>query len=108
MAKRATHKTELIPHQRVHQRLMQDPAYARVWQETDLADQVATLLIAYRAKHGLSQTELARRLGMRQPAIARLEAGQHAPSFRTLARLAAVLEVELNLRITADGFQLTA
>lgn len=87
---------------------MQDPDYARAWQETELADQVATLLIAYRAKHKLSQTELARRLGMRQPAIARLEAGQHAPSFRTLARLAAVLEVEFNLRITADGFQLTA
>jgi transcriptional regulator with XRE-family HTH domain len=46
--------------------------------------------------------------GMRQPAIAQLEAGQPAPSFRTLARLAAVLEVEFNLRITADGFQLTA
>jgi ribosome-binding protein aMBF1 (putative translation factor) len=72
MAKRSVHKTELIPHQQVHQRLMQDPAYARVWQETELADQVATLLIAYRAKHKLSQTELARRLGMRQPAIAGL------------------------------------
>jgi ribosome-binding protein aMBF1 (putative translation factor) len=108
MPKRSAHKTELVPHQQVHQRLMQDPAYARVWQETELADQVATLLVAYRAKHKLSQTELARRLGMRQPAIARLEASEHAPSFQTLARLAAVLEVEFNLRITPDGFQLTA
>jgi len=107
MAKRAV-TTEPIPHRQVHQRLMQDPEYAQAWQETELADQVATLLIAYRAKHGLSQTELARRLGMRQPAVARLEAGEHAPSFRTLTRLAAVLEVELNLRITSDGFQLTA
>jgi len=78
MAKRAAHKTGLISHQRVQERLMQDPDYARAWQETELADQVATLLIAYRAKHKLSQTELARRLGMRQPAIARLEASQHA------------------------------
>jgi ribosome-binding protein aMBF1 (putative translation factor) len=107
MAKRAV-ETEPIPHQQVHERLMQDPEYARAWQETELADQVATLLIAYRAKHGLSQTELARRLGIRQPAVARLEAGEHTPSFRTLARLAAVLEVEFNLRITSDGFQLTA
>ena len=81
MAKRATARTELIPHQQVHQRLMQDPAYARVWQETELADQVATLLIAYRAKHKLSQTELARRLGMRQPAIARLRPASMHPRF---------------------------
>jgi hypothetical protein len=42
MAKRAVHKTGLISHQRVHERLMQDPDYAGAWQETELADQVAT------------------------------------------------------------------
>ena len=97
-----------IPHEQVHARLMEDPEYARRWQETELADAVATVLIAYRAEHGLTQTALARQLGIGQPAVARLEAGEHAPSIPTLARLARVLGVEFHLHVTRDGLQLTA
>jgi DNA-binding XRE family transcriptional regulator len=101
-------KAKPIPHQQVHQRLMQDPEYAQLWKETALADLVATVLIAYRAKHGLTQTELGRLLGMRQPAIARLETGEHTPSIQTLARLARGLDIEFTLRIGQDGLQATA
>jgi hypothetical protein len=37
---------------------------------------VAIKVIGYRAGHGLSQAQLARMLGMRQPHVARLEAGR--------------------------------
>ena len=60
----------------------------------------------YRIDHGLSQTELARLLGMHQPAIARLEAGDHEPSLATLCRLARTLDVEFHIDITPDVFQL--
>jgi predicted transcriptional regulator len=43
-------------------------------------------VIGYRVDHGLSQTGLARLLGMHQPAVARLEAGDHEPSLATLSR----------------------
>jgi hypothetical protein len=36
------------------------------------------------------------------------EAGEHAPSIPTLARLARVLGVEFHLHVTRDGLQLTA
>jgi transcriptional regulator with XRE-family HTH domain len=64
--------------------------------------------VAYRAEHRLTQTALAQRLGMRQPAVARLEAGDHNPSFRTLIRLAAALGVEFTLHISKDGLAPTA
>jgi DNA-binding XRE family transcriptional regulator len=99
---------KLVPHERVHDRLMQDPEVARAWQETELARKVALLLVAYRAEHQLTQTALAQKLGMRQPAVARLEAGDHNPSFRTLLRLAEALEVEFTLHISKDGLALTA
>lgn len=51
--------------------------YLREWERTALARAVAARVIAYRAEHGLSQTALAGRLGMTQPALARLESGEH-------------------------------
>jgi len=99
---------KLIPHERVHDRLMQDPEVAQAWRETELARQVALLLVAYRAEHHLTQTALAQKLGMRQPAVARLEAGDHNPSVRTLIRLAEALGVEFTLHISKDGLDLSA
>jgi|SRR5580700_8849979 ribosome-binding protein aMBF1 (putative translation factor) len=50
---------------------------------------------ALREKRGLSQRELAERLGTTQSAIARLEAGNVSPSLATLDKVADALGVEL-------------
>jgi DNA-binding XRE family transcriptional regulator len=54
----------------------------------------------------LSQTALARLLGMHQPAIARLKADDHQPSLATLSRLARVLSLEFHIDIAPDAFEL--
>ena len=51
-----------------------DPEIRREHERTALAHAVAMRVIGYRIDHELSQTALARLLGMHQPAIARLEA----------------------------------
>lgn len=48
---------------------------------------------AARLQKGLSQTELAERLGVSQPAVAHWESGAHAPRFALLPRIAAILEI---------------
>lgn len=48
-----------------------------------------------REEHGLSQRELAERIGSTQPAIARLEAGGVTPSLGTLERIAEALDTAL-------------
>jgi transcriptional regulator with XRE-family HTH domain len=53
-----------------------------------------------------SRLSIGRRLGMQQPAIARLEAGGHQPSLATLARLAAGLGIEFHIDITPETFEL--
>jgi len=67
---------------------------------TTLARAVAMRVLEYRVEHGLSQTALARELGMQQPAVARLEAGDHEPTFSTLERLARGLGIEFHIDIT--------
>lgn len=49
---------------------------------------LAAALIRARADAGLTQEELAERMGTRQEVIARWEGGKVMPSTRTLARLA--------------------
>ena len=83
-----------------------DPEIRRERDRTALAHAVAMRVIGYRVEHGLSQTGLARLLGMHQPAVARLEAGDHEPSLATLSRLARVLGVEFHIDITPDAFEL--
>ena len=50
--------------------------------------------VGYRVEHGLSQRKLASKLGMKQPAIARLEADDHNPSMDTLIHLSRTLAIE--------------
>lgn len=48
---------------------------------------------AGRLKKGWSQTELAEKLGVSQPAVAHWESGAHAPRYALLPRIAAMLEI---------------
>ena len=52
---------------------------------------------------GLSQTEVAARAGMTQPALSRLEAGGAVPTIPVLERIAAALGTELIVTITAPA-----
>jgi ribosome-binding protein aMBF1 (putative translation factor) len=64
-----------------------EPDYRREWDRTALAREIALAIVRYRTKHGLSQRDLARETGITQPAIARLESGEHTPSLSTLVKL---------------------
>ncbi|MGI8749958.1 MAG: helix-turn-helix transcriptional regulator [Thermoleophilaceae bacterium] len=78
---------------------LKDPEFRARWERTALARAVANRVIAYRAAHELSQSDLARRLGMKQPQVARLEAAEHNPSIETLVNLVGVLDIELAINI---------
>jgi DNA-binding XRE family transcriptional regulator len=100
--------SDLKTHEQVLHESLQDPAFRREWEQTALARAVAIRLVQYRAEHGLSQSGLARVLGMQQPAIARLEAGDHNPSLETLWRLSQGLKISFHIDITPDALALSA
>lgn len=82
---------------------LEDPKFRAEWERTAVGRSVALRLVEYRTDHGLTQTALARRLGMKQPAVARLESGEHNPTLETLARLASSLGLEFHIEVTAQG-----
>ena len=55
-------------------------------------EQLARIVIMRRARLGLSQQELAARMGTTASVISRIESGQHRASAETLRRLARALE----------------
>lgn len=70
-----------------------------VYDETGLAVQLGCSVYQRRTELGWSQAELARRAGMTQPAIARLENSLTLPSTRTLLRVATALGQPLHITI---------
>ncbi|MGI8751547.1 MAG: helix-turn-helix transcriptional regulator [Acidimicrobiales bacterium] len=98
--------SELTTAEELHDRDLADPAYRAEYERTRFANEVAVRVIRYRTEHGLTQTAFGRLVGMRQPHVARLEAGDHEPSVSTLARLSAALGVDFTLAITPKGVQL--
>ena len=58
-------------------------------------------LVKARVRAGLSQAELACRMGTSQSAIARLESGQTLPSTKTLLRYAAATGSKFHVRLSA-------
>ena len=62
---------------------------------------IARELIAARARAGMSQGEVAQRMGTTQSVVARLESGKRPPSMRTVQRFAQAVGGHLVLRIEA-------
>jgi predicted transcriptional regulator len=75
------------------------PARRRGYERAGRAIRIALELRALREKKGLSQRELAEKVGTTQSAIARLEAGNISPSLPTLDKIATALGAEVSLRI---------
>ena len=83
------------------------PARRRGYEKAGRAIRLAFEIRALREKKGLSQRQLAERIGTTQSAIARLEAGNISPSLPTLDKIAHALGAEVSLSIV-DLDELTA
>ena len=71
------------------------PGRRRGYERAGRTIRLAMEIHELREKRGLSQRELAERLGTTQSAVARLEAGNVSPSLPTLDKVAEALGVEL-------------
>ena len=68
--------------------LLKDPAIKREYDALAPQYELAAKLIALRLKRKLSQAALAKKIGTKQSAIARLESGSYNPSIKLLTKIA--------------------
>jgi DNA-binding XRE family transcriptional regulator len=99
-----TKKTKTLTHKQLVSKMLKNPAVkAEVNQLNREEFAILDEILAARKEAGLSQAQIAKRMGTQAPAIARLESslatGKHSPSLSTLRKYAAALgkRVELHL-----------
>ncbi len=74
---------------------LNDPEFLAAVTDLEPGYQIARL----RIMRGLTQTQLAKLAGTRQPSIARLENGSTIPSLSFLDRIAKALDARIELRV---------
>jgi transcriptional regulator with XRE-family HTH domain len=74
-----------------------DPDYVREYEALEEEFAMARAVISARTHAGLTQEELARRMGTTQSVIARLEGGKSKPSTSTLEKLAIATGTRLKI-----------
>ncbi len=94
MAKKST-----IPANALFELWREDPEYVAEYERLKPEFELARQVIASRVRAGLSQSELASRMGTSQSAIARLESGRNRPSTSTLERLAKATNSRLQITL---------
>ncbi len=72
----------------MHKKWMKEPKYKKAYDALEEEFVLAEVIMDVRNRAGLTQEELARRMGTTQPVVARLESGRTHPSMQTLERLA--------------------
>ncbi|NXY97971.1 helix-turn-helix transcriptional regulator [Streptomyces sp. BR123] len=84
------------------QGVAESPEAARHREEIRLAFELGQAVFDRRRDLGISQTELARRAGMTQPQVSKLELGGTVPTVPLLARLARAMDSELRLTLVGE------
>lgn len=95
--------TNAISHAEMMRTMLEDPEIREDWEKTAFARAIARQVIHYRIDHDLSQRELAKRLGVSQGLVGRLELGEHEPRFSTLQMLSRALGIRFSIEIHPEG-----
>ncbi|MER5931231.1 helix-turn-helix transcriptional regulator [Streptomyces sp. NPDC002054] len=96
---------KLTRDRKIAEGLTESPEVTRHREEIRLAFDLGQAVYDRRTELGISQTELARRAGMTQPQVSKLELGGTVPTVPLLARLARAMESELNLKLVGETSQ---
>lgn len=78
---------------------LKNPAFKKVWEESEVEYQLACKLIETRLARKLSQRDLAEKVHTSQAAISRIEAMHGNPSLSLLKRIATALDVKLSISL---------
>lgn len=83
-------------------KLLKNPKFAN--HKKDLAFDIGNMVIEARISRGITQIQLAKTVGTKQPSIARLERGESLPSMSFLDKVAKALDTNLSVYFSKKGY----
>lgn len=81
--------------QDVLERKLRNPAFKKSYDALDFEFAIIGALIDARAKRGMTQEKLAKKIGTKQSAIARFESGRSNPTFAFVQKLSDALDLKI-------------
>lgn len=78
---------------------LKNPKFRKEWEDSEVEYQLGCRLIEARLKTGMSQRDLAKKVGTSQAAISRIESMNGNPSLSFLKRISAALGGKLQISI---------
>jgi transcriptional regulator with XRE-family HTH domain len=87
----------------LHKGWMENPKYREAHESMREEFEIAAAIIDVRARAGLTQGELADRMQVKQPFVARLESGSPNTTLKTLQRVAAATGTHLSIRFQSEN-----
>jgi ribosome-binding protein aMBF1 (putative translation factor) len=87
----------------MHKKWMKEPKCRKAYGALEGEFVLASAVMDVRNRAGLTQEQLARKMGTTQPVVARLESGRTRPSTRTLERLAEATGSRLRISFEPRG-----
>ena len=92
----------------LHKKWSKDEKYRKAYDALEEEFHLASAVIDARNRAGLTQQELAKKMGTTQPVVARLASGRTRPSMRTLERLAKATGSRLLIRFEPSSLKRSA
>ncbi|MDO8429610.1 MAG: helix-turn-helix transcriptional regulator [Candidatus Daviesbacteria bacterium] len=92
-------KFEPVKWEDVKKELLQDPEFKKEYDSMELEYSIIAQVIQKRLDKGLTQKELAEKVGTKQSAIARLEGGNSNPSVAFLKKVSEALGSKLQISL---------
>lgn len=80
--------------------LMKRPRVKKAYDDLEMEYRLIEQLIAYRLHSGVTQAELAKKIGTKQSVISRFESGTENPSLAFLRKITDALGAELSITIS--------
>lgn len=97
-------KTKMLTHEQMVSKMLKRPGVKAAVEELNRTEfAILDELLSARKAAGLTQSQIAKKMGTQTPAIARLESalatGKHSPSLNTLRKYAAALGKRIELHL---------
>jgi ribosome-binding protein aMBF1 (putative translation factor) len=93
-------KSEYIPFRTFLKESLKDPEFKKAYDALGPEYRLISKLIRKRLDKGWTQSQLAKKVGTKQPVISRLEGGNYNPTIKFLTRVTDALDAKLNVTIT--------
>lgn len=93
----------MIEFKAVKKRMLRDPKVRQAYDALESEFAIARALIAARTRAGLTQADVAERMGTTQTVVSRMESGRALPSTRSLERYAKATGSTLRIELAPVG-----